>query len=221
MADLRSVGILGGTFNPPHLGHLALARYAREELALERVLLMPAHLPPHKSATQDPGAQHRLNMCRLAVEGEPRVSVCSLEIDRPGPSYTVDTLSAIHASHPDAELTFIVGADIARTLPAWREPAKVLELARVAVGARTGASDEEVLETVAALSRSPEGGGVPRSQPSDGEVRFLRMPIVEVSSSIVRERVARGENVEPLVGPAVARYISEHGLYGSRGGRGG
>jgi len=221
MADLRSVGILGGTFNPPHLGHLALARYAREELALERVVLMPAHLPPHKSATQDPGAQHRLNMCRLAVEGEPRVSVCSLEIDRPGPSYTVDTLSAIHASHPDAELTFIVGADIARTLPAWREPAKVLELARVAVGARAGASDEEVLETVAALSRSPEGGGVPRSQPCDGEVRLLRMPIVEVSSSIVRERVARGENVEQLVGPAVARYISEHGLYGSRGGRGG
>jgi nicotinate-nucleotide adenylyltransferase len=221
MADLRSVGILGGTFNPPHLGHLALARYALEELALERVLLMPAHIPPHKSATQDPGAQHRLNMCRLAVEGEPRVSVSSLEIDRPGPSYTVDTLSAIHASHPDAELTFIVGADIARTLPAWREPAKVLELARVAVGARTGASDQEVLETVASLSRSPEGSCVPRSHPGGGEVRFLRMPIVEVSSSIVRERVAKGESVEQLVGPAVARYISEHGLYGARGGWGG
>jgi nicotinate-nucleotide adenylyltransferase len=218
MADLRSVGILGGTFNPPHLGHLALARYAREELALERVLLMPAHIPPHKSAERDPGAQHRLNMCRLAVDGEPGVSVCSLEIDRPGPSYTVDTLSAIHASHPDAELTFIVGADIARTLPAWREPAKVLELARVAVGARTGASDQEVLETVASLRRTPESSIVPRSNPGGGEVRFLRMPIVEVSSSIVRERVARGENVEQLVGPAVARYISEHGLYGARAG---
>jgi nicotinate-nucleotide adenylyltransferase len=185
------------------------------------VLLMPAHVPPHKSAEQDPGAQHRLNMCRLAVDGEPGVSVCSLEIDRPGPSYTVDTLSAIHASHPDAELTFIVGADIARTLPAWREPAKVLELARVAVGARTGASDQDVLETVASLSRSPASGGVPRSEPGGGEVSFLRMPIVEVSSSIVRERVARGENVERLVGPAVARYISEHGLYGSRAGWGG
>jgi nicotinate-nucleotide adenylyltransferase len=218
MADLRSVGILGGTFNPPHLGHVALARYAREQLALERVLLMPAHLPPHKSPQQDPGAQHRLDMCRLAVAGEPGVSVSSLEINRPGPSYTVDTLNALHASHPDAELTFIVGADIARTLPSWREPTKVLELARVAVGARTGASDQEVLETVASLSRSPESGGVPRSQSSAGEVRFLRMPILEVSSSIVRERVARGENVEQLVGPAVARYISEHGLYGSRAG---
>ncbi|HEV2923639.1 MAG TPA: nicotinate-nucleotide adenylyltransferase [Solirubrobacteraceae bacterium] len=216
MADPRSVGILGGTFNPPHLGHLALARSAREELALERVLLMPAHIPPHKSAERDPGARHRLNMCRLAADGEPGVSACSLEIDRPGPSYTVDTLSAIHTSRPDAELTFIVGADVARTLPAWREPAKVLELARVAVGARRGASDREVLETVASLSRSPESSGVPRSDPGGAEVRFLRMPIVEVSSSIVRERVARGENVEQLVGPAVARYISEHGLYGAR-----
>jgi nicotinate-nucleotide adenylyltransferase len=185
------------------------------------VLLMPAHIPPHKSAEQDPGAQHRLDMCRLAVEGEPGVSVCSLEIDRPGPSYTVDTLSAIHASHPDAELTFIVGADIARTLPAWREPERVLELARVAVGARTGACDDEVLETVASVSRSPEGGGVAHSQPGGAEVRFLRMPIVEVSSSIVRERVARGENVEQLVGPDVARYISEHRLYGAHPGWGG
>jgi nicotinate-nucleotide adenylyltransferase len=146
------------------------------------------------------------------------VSVCSLEIDRPGPSYTVDTLSAIHASHPDAELTFIVGADIARTLPAWREPAKVLELARVAVGARRGASDQEVLETVASLRPTPDSSVVPRSNPGGGEVRFLRMPIVEVSSSIVRERVGRGENVEQLVGRAVARYISEHGLYGARPG---
>jgi nicotinate-nucleotide adenylyltransferase len=181
------------------------------------VLLMPAHIPPHKSAEPDPGAQHRLNMCRLAVDGEPGVSVCSLEIDRPGPSYTVDTLTAIHASHPDAQLTFIVGADIARTLPAWREPAKVLELARVAVGARSGASDQQVLDTLAALSKSPEAGGVRGGQPGGGAVRFLRMPIVEVSSSIVRERVARGEDVEQLVGPAVARYISEHGLYGARG----
>jgi nicotinate-nucleotide adenylyltransferase len=200
---------------------LALAGCAREELALERVLLMPAHIPPHKSAEPDPGAQHRLNMCRLAVDGEPGVSVCSLEIDRPGPSYTVDTLTAIHASHPDAQLTFIVGADIARTLPAWREPAKVLELARVAVGARTGASDQQVLDTVAALRKSPEGGGVRGGQSGGGAVRLLRMPIVEVSSSIVRERVARGENVEQLVGPAVARYISEHGLYGAPGGWGG
>jgi nicotinate-nucleotide adenylyltransferase len=221
MADLRSVGILGGTFNPPHLGHVALARHAREELALDRVLLMPAHIPPHKTAEQDPGAQHRLSMCRLAVDGEPDVSVCSLEIDRRGASFTVDTLKDIHASHPDAELTFIVGADIARTLPAWREPAKVLELARLAVGARTGASDNEVLETVASLRRAADGGGVSECQPAAGELRFLRMPIVEVSSSIVRERAARGENVEQLVGPAVARYISEHGLYRSRVGLGG
>jgi nicotinate-nucleotide adenylyltransferase len=178
---------------------------------------MPAHISPHKRAEQDPGAQHRLDMCRLAIDDEPRVSVCSLEVDRRGPSYTVDTLKNIHATHPDAELTFIAGADIARTLASWREPAKVLELARVAVAARTGASDQEVLETVGSLSRHSPDGGVGRRSGA-GEVRFLRMPVVELSSSSVREHVARGEDVEPLVGAAVALYISEHCLYRSRAG---
>ena len=103
-------------------------------------------------------------------------------------------------------------------LPAWREPAKVLELARVAIGARTGACDQETLETVASLSRSPEGDRASRRRHGGGEVRFLPMPVVEVSSSIVRERVARGESVEQLVGPAVAHYISEHELYGADAG---
>jgi nicotinate-nucleotide adenylyltransferase len=220
MPDVRSVGILGGTFNPPHLGHLELARHAREELGLDRVVLMPAHIPPHKPAEQDPGAEHRLAMCRLAVEGEAGLAACSLEIERPGPSYTVDTLNAIHAIQPEAELTFIVGADIARTLPAWREPAKVLELARLAVAARAGSSREQVLSTVASLgdSSAPGGGG---GDGAGAEVRFLQTPVIELSSSMVRERVARGEPLEPLVGAPVARYIAEHGLYGGTPGRGG
>jgi nicotinate-nucleotide adenylyltransferase len=208
MAGLRSVGILGGTFNPPHLGHLELARHARKELGLDRVLLVPARIPPHKQAEQDPGAEHRLAMCRLAVQDEPGLGVCAIEIERGGPSYTVDTLSAIHAIQPHAELTFIVGADIASTLPAWREPVKVLELARLAVAARAGAQPEEVLSTVASLDASSGAGE--RSAP---EVRFLQMPVIEVSSSMVRERVASGAPLEPLVGPRVARYIAEHGLY--------
>jgi nicotinate-nucleotide adenylyltransferase len=171
---------------------------------------MPAHIAPHKAAEQDPGAEHRLAMCRLAVDGEPGLSVCALEIERRGPSYTVDTLSAIHAIQPDAELTFIVGADIARTLPSWREPAKVLELARLAVAARSGSSREQVLSTIDALATPP---GADRR--AAAEVRFLAMPVIEVSSSMVRERVAREEPLEPLVGAPVAAYISEHGLYRS------
>jgi nicotinate-nucleotide adenylyltransferase len=152
-------------------------------------------------------------MCRLAVEGEAGLAACALEIERPGPSYTVDTLNAIHAIQPEAELTFIVGADIARTLPAWREPAKVLELARLAVAARSGSSREQVLSTVASLGDS-SGAGAGGGDGAGAEVRFLQTPVIELSSSMVRERVARGEPLEPLVGAPVARYIAEHGLYG-------
>jgi nicotinate-nucleotide adenylyltransferase len=201
--DLRSLGILGGTFNPPHLGHVAIARHALSELGLERVLLMPARIPPHKLTEQDPGPEHRLRMCRLAVDEIPGLSVSELEVKRDGPSYTVDTLQAIHASHPEAELTFIVGTDVACTLPTWREPAKVLELASLAVAVRAGDTRQDVLDTVVSLNGSA------------GALRFLDMPVMDVSSSMVRQRVARGKAVEDLLGPAVARYVAEHGLYGS------
>ncbi len=210
LAHLRSVGILGGTFNPPHLGHLALARHAYDELGLQRVLMMPAHIPPHKPTEEDPGAEHRLRMCRLSVADAAGLSVCALEVERGGPSYTVDTLQAIHASHPDARLTFIVGADTAATLPAWREPAKLLELADLAVAARRGSGQRGVLDTVAPLlaARPPAA-----SDRSSARIRFLDMPAMDVSSSMARERVAGGDPIEDLVGPAVASYIAEHGLY--------
>jgi nicotinate-nucleotide adenylyltransferase len=211
-AGLRSIGILGGTFNPPHLGHLALARSAREEFGLERVLLMPAHSAPHKRVEGDPGPQERLKMCRLAVGDEAGLAVCGLEIERGGPSYTVDTLRAIHASHEEAELTFIVGADMARTLPRWREPDALLELASLAVAEREDAGREDVLRALAPLRRNV--GGDVSERP--GDVEFLKMGMVEISSSMVRERVAAGEPVGELVGPVVATYIAEHGLYRAR-----
>jgi nicotinate-nucleotide adenylyltransferase len=207
--DLRSLGVLGGTFNPPHLGHLAVARHAREELGLECVLLVPVHTPPHKPAEEDPGPQHRLRMCQLSVAGAEGVGVSPLEIERGGPSYTVDTLHAIHASHPEAQLTFIVGADTASTMAAWREPAQLLELADLAVAARTGSARSEVLATVARLA--PAHGG----RPATSRVRFLEMPVLAISSSCARQRAARGEPIEDLVGPDVAAYIAEHGLYRS------
>jgi nicotinate-nucleotide adenylyltransferase len=194
----RSIGILGGTFNPPHRGHLALARHAQAELGLQRVLLMPAYSAPHKGEEGDPGPEQRLEMCRLAVDGEAGLEVCALEIERGGPSYTVDTLRAINASDPEAELTFIVGADMARTLPAWREPRALVELAGLAVAEREDAGREDVLRALTPLS---------------ADVAFLQMPLVEISSSVVRERVRDGESIEGLVEPAVAEYIAAHGLY--------
>jgi nicotinate-nucleotide adenylyltransferase len=207
------VGILGGTFNPPHLGHLAIARHARDELELERVLLMPARIPPHKPQAPDPGPEHRLRMCRLLIGEASRLSVCGLEAKRQGQSYTVDTLSGIHASHPDVELTFIAGADIVRTLPSWREPAKLLELADLAVATRAGTPRREVLDSVAPLlDAGPRAEA--RAQPP--RVRFLQMGVIEVSSSMVRGRVSRGEAIDDLVGMSVAGYIAEHGLYRSQ-----
>ncbi len=219
----QSLGILGGTFNPPHLGHLAVARHARRELGLERVLLVPAHTAPYKSsdsgtggssgvAGSDPGPQHRLRMCQLAVAGDEGLAVSAVEVDRGGLSYTVDTLRSIHASHPNAQLTFIVGADTASTLGSWREPAQLLELAQLAVATRDGTGRQRVLDALAAVE-STGAGGSSQQHSTVGGVSFLEMPAIEVSSSQVRERVARGEAIDQLVGPAVADYIAAHQLY--------
>jgi nicotinate-nucleotide adenylyltransferase len=167
---------------------------------------MPVHTPPHKPAgedSRDPGPEHRLRMCELSAAGDEGVSACALEIERGGLSYTVDTLQAIHASHPDARLTFIVGADTASTLASWRRPAELLRLAELAVASRAGTTHEQVLDTVAGLAH---GTPAPR-------VRFLEMPTIDVSSSQVRHRAARGEPLAGLVEPAVAAYVAERRLY--------
>ena len=188
-------------FNPPHLGHLALARAAAGQLGLARVLLTPVLVPPHKPAKWDPGAEHRLAMCRLAIDEDPRLGVCTLELERPGPSYTVDTLRSIHESNPDAELTLIVGADMARTLASWREPREILRLARVAVAEREGSTRHEVTGTLALLDES-------------ARIAFVEMEPLDISSSLVRRRLTAGEPIDGLVGAEVAGYIAEHELYG-------
>ncbi|MGA7705052.1 MAG: nicotinate (nicotinamide) nucleotide adenylyltransferase [Solirubrobacteraceae bacterium] len=197
------MGILGGMFNPPHLGHVALAKAAADQLGLARVLLTPVLVPPHKPAKWDPGAEHRLAMCRLAIEGDPRLGVCTLELERPGPSYTVDTLRSIHESNPDAELTLIVGADMARTLAAWREPREILGLARLAVAEREGSTRREVTQALARLDES-------------ARIVFVDMEPLDISSSLVRRQLTAGEPIDGLVGAGVAGYIAEHELYGRR-----
>lgn len=188
-------------FNPPHVGHIELAKAALRGLGLDRVLLTPTSVPPHKPVTWEPGGEQRAQMCRIASRDEPRLEVCTIELERPGPSYTVDTLEAIHANHPDAQLTFILGADMAATLGSWREPRRVLDLARVAVAEREGVSRERVLSEL-----EPLGGA--------GRVDFLSMPTHAVSSSQVRRTLTSGRPIEDLVGQGVAAYIDEHGLYG-------
>jgi nicotinate-nucleotide adenylyltransferase len=197
---MGGIGILGGTFDPPHVGHLAAARHARAKLDLEAVLLMPAFDPPHKQSSGRSGPEHRLAMCELAFADADGLAVCALEIERSGPSYTVDTLRALNASNPDTELTLIVGADMALTLPAWRAPKELLTRARLAVAERADGARAAVLDALALLDPA-------------APVEFLAMAPVAVSSSQVRERVAAGASIDGLVSPAVARYIAARGLY--------
>jgi nicotinate-nucleotide adenylyltransferase len=194
------VGILGGTFNPPHVGHMLCAQEALAELELDQVLFLPVHAPPHKEIEADAGVEHRVALCRLAVADDERLEVSRLDADREGPSYTVDTLRELSATS-DSDLTFIVGGDQAYGLPGWREPEAVLELASLAVAEREGVRRTDILERLSGLRGVPE------------RVRFFDMPRVDVSSTMVRRRVAAGRPVRWLVPDAVAGYIAEHGLY--------
>jgi nicotinate-nucleotide adenylyltransferase len=195
------VGILGGTFNPPHLGHLICAQEAYLQLELDRVTLIPARIPPHKPVDDEPGPEHRLELCRVAVGDDERFDVSDVEITRAGPSYTVDTLELLHSRAPESELFLIVGGDIAAGLPSWRDPERVLSLATLAVAGRRGTSRAKV---DAALSGLPGGE----------RAEFFQMPTISIASTDLRHRVRAGEPIRYYVPDAVVSYIDRHRLYG-------
>jgi nicotinate-nucleotide adenylyltransferase len=195
------IGILGGTFNPPHLGHLVCAQEAYVQLELDRVTLMPARIPPHKSVEEEPGVEHRLELCRLAIRGdERRLEVSDLEARREGASYTVDTLAELKSTGPDTDWFLIVGGDIAAGLPQWREPERVLSLATLAVAERRGTARREVEDALGSLA----GGD---------RTRFFQMPMIDISSTMIRERVRTRGPIRYYVPDAVSDYIERQGLY--------
>jgi nicotinate-nucleotide adenylyltransferase len=196
------VGLLGGTFNPPHIGHLVCAQEAWAQLGLDRVWLLPVHSPPHKEADNDPGVDRRVAMCEAAVAGDDRLEVSRVEADVPGRSYTVDTLNRLHEARPEDQLTFIVGGDMAASLPEWREPQAILEVCSLGVAARDGVGREQILER---LDRELPG--------ASERISFFDMPRIDISSTLVRSRVAAGRPVRYLVPDAVAAYIDREGLY--------
>jgi nicotinate-nucleotide adenylyltransferase len=192
------LGLLGGTFNPPHLGHLICAGEALEQLGLDRVELVPVALPPHKpAAAGDPGAKARLELCRAAVAGDDRLGVCDAEVVRGGPSFTVDTLRVLDGSD---ELTFIVGGDMALSLPSWREPLEVLRLARLGIAERGEARRDRIEQALEPL------GPVSRFD-------FFTMPRIDISSTDIRARLGAGHRIRHYVPDAVAALIEERGLY--------
>lgn len=197
---MASIGILGGTFNPPHLAHLVCAQEAREQLSLDVVALMPAGVPPHKESPEDPGGAERAHLCRLAVAGDDRLTTCEAELRREGASYTADTLRGLRAERPDDELTWIVGGDMAASLPEWHQPEEILRLGRVAVAERAGDRRDRIAAHVAGLAGSER-------------IAYIDMPRIDISSSMIRDRVRAGRSIRYLVCDAVARRIAARGLY--------
>lgn len=197
--QVRRLGIFGGTFDPPHVGHLALAECAREALRLDRVLFVPAGTPPHKAAARA-SAAHRLAMVRRAVRGNPAFAVSTIETRRRGPSYTADTVAALAAAHPGAELWLLMGADMYATFDAWVRPDEIAARAALAVALRPGAKAPR------ASRAATRGRGV----------RWLANAEFDVSSSALRALARAGRSLRYLVPDAVARYAAAHRLYGSR-----
>lgn len=200
LATGTAIGVLGSAFNPPHLGHLALAQEALWQLGLAEVVLVPTGQAPHKRIADDPGREARIEMTRLAAADDDRFSVSALEVERAGPSYTYETLEALAQERGDRELVFVMGADAAVGLESWREPERVVELASLAVARRAGVSDADVSEVM-------------RSLRCEGRTTMLEMPQFGVSSSAVRERAKQGRPLRYLVPDPVARFIEEKGVY--------
>jgi len=196
----RSVGVLGGAFNPPHIGHLVLAQEAIWELGLDQLILVPTGEAPHKRIDPEPGPQLRLEMVEAAVAEFDGVRVSDLEVARDGPSYAYRTLELLADQLPGSQLTFVMGADVAAGLDRWRHPERVLELARVAVAARPGIDRLGIDRVLGELG-------------AQFAATSLEMPEIGVSSTMVRERVAAGRPIRWLVPAAVADLIVARGLY--------
>lgn len=197
------VGLFGGTFDPVHLGHLVMAEQCREQANLDEVWFVPAARPPHKQDHPPTPFHARAEMLALALAGNPKLQVSEVEKDRPGPSYTADTLEALTQAHPTYHWHFILGSDSLPELPHWRRPERILELAHLLIVARPGSPVPDAAEIGRLL-------GVP-GDPARFQV--VHSPLVDVSSRDLRRRVTEGKSVRYLVPRAVEVYIEGHKLY--------
>ena len=197
----RRIGVLGGTFDPIHYGHLVAAQEAHDQLALERVLFVPAGHPPHKPDRAMTPARHRLRMVELAIAADRRFALSRVDVERPGPSYTVDTLTLLRAEWgPETAFFFLIGSDSLAELPTWRQPRRIIELCELAVLPRPG-----VRVDLPRLEAQLPGLG--------GRLHRLTMPLLGISSRALRERVRAGRPITYLTPPPVEAYIREQGLY--------
>jgi nicotinate-nucleotide adenylyltransferase len=207
------LGIFGGTFDPPHVGHLLAASDAIEHLTLDRLVFVPASVQPLKAGRETASAGHRLAMVRLMVGADARLQSDSVEVDREGLSYTVDTLREFARRFPSADRYFLVGADVLASFAQWRDPQTVLDLATLAVLTRRADSDSDAISEATQLEQQRMSA---RGSLLDGLAQrstFVPTRRVDISSTEIRDRVRSGRSIHGFVTDAVGEYISAHGLY--------
>ena len=197
------IGILGGSFNPVHLGHLILAEQIREAAGLDRVLFIPASTPPHKPGTELAAGEHRFAMVRLAIEGNPFFDASDVELQRGGVSYTIDTILALRREHPDADFHFIIGADSVPELPTWYRTCELVELCTFLIGSRPG---HEIAWDL--LAQALPAATVERLRKN-----VISTIPIGISSSAIRLRIREGRSVRYLVPREVEEYIGKNGVY--------
>ncbi|NLJ96918.1 MAG: nicotinate-nucleotide adenylyltransferase [Clostridiales bacterium] len=199
---MKKVGIMGGTFNPIHIGHLYLAEHAYEQAQLDYVLFMPTLNPPHKKEISIESASHRLAMVDLAIKDNPHFRLSDIEYQRTGMTYTSDTLKVLKEINPDTEYYYIVGGDSLMMMDKWMDPQSVFDLSTIVAGARNQYSDSELENQAKHLENT-----------YNGKVILLDMPIVEISSEIIRERVTNKKTIRYYVPDEVWSYINDNKLY--------
>jgi nicotinate-nucleotide adenylyltransferase len=187
------IGLLGGTFNPIHVGHLILAQECWHRLGLDKVVFIPSYIPPHKELEGEVGAADRLNMTRLALEGDVRFEISTYELDKGGVSYTIDTIRHFRELYGDKTgLFFLTGADSAESLSMWNDPEEILKLSTFVIASRPGWG---------------------KQSPYSERVTWLEMPELEISSSMIRRRIAQRQPIDYYVPSPVVAYIRNKGLY--------
>ncbi|NOU36379.1 MAG: nicotinate-nucleotide adenylyltransferase [Kiritimatiellaceae bacterium] len=198
------IGVFGGSFDPVHMGHLTIAQDAVEQLELDRLIFVPAAVPPHKQGKALAEGRHRFEMLQLATEGNLSFEVSDMELQRGGVSYTFDTMTQVQSEHPGAELFFIVGLDSLTILHAWRNVDQLLEMCTIVPFARGGEDSAQI------------AAKIKLSEPWKTRLmeRLIRIHEIEISASDIRMRLAEGLSIRYLVPPEVEMYIAEHGLYG-------
>ncbi len=200
----QKIGIMGGTFNPIHYGHLLLGEYAREQFELDKVLYMPSKKPPHKDLEKIVSDYHRIQMIQLAIADNPYFELSTLELERAGITYTVDTVSYLREQYPENEYYFIIGADSLFQFETWKNPEQILRLVHVLVATRDGIIFSKMEKQIEYLRKKYQG-----------DIVLIKFFTMDISSSIIRGRCRKNQSVRYLLPSEVEKYISNNRLYGS------